>query len=129
MSTLQIVSKESLTICFVLGFLAGCVGSGQSPEETLYKVDFNNGNSEWATVKTLLSPDKIPTESLECWQSWLGLQACTILATTAKGQMILSSPWWLDNNHAAPGAGNLSLLTTLIWESRRAQLFRKDFLI
>lgn len=88
----------------------GLRGGNVLLKQTIYKVDFNTGNTEWATVKTLLAPGQTPTGAIECWQSWSALQACIVVAPTRDGQLILSSPWWLDPNHKAPGAGYLSLL-------------------
>ena len=59
----------------------------------------------------LLQPEQVPAESQACWTSWLGLQACNIDVPVEGERMVLQSPWWLDPNHAPPGAGYLSLLT------------------
>lgn len=93
--------------------LTGCGGGAFDPSEgrrLLYSVDFTQGNSQWATIKTLLNDGFTPSDPIECWKSWRGQNACTIVAPVENGMMILQSPWWLDNNHAPPGAGFLNLL-------------------
>ncbi len=100
---------------FLVGPLTACLDSQASakPETMLYRHDFGEGSGGWETAQTLLEPDEVPENPIDCWTSWLGMLACTHPAPVAAGSMALKSPWWLDNNHAPPGAGYLSLLTWL----------------
>jgi hypothetical protein len=79
----------------------------------LYRHDFMEGAGGWSTARTLLAADQLPAQYQECWISWLSLYACNIDAPVAGQRMVLESPWWLDPNHAPPGAGYLSLLSWL----------------
>ena len=80
-------------------------------EQVLIRHDFANGSGGWNTAKTLLEPHQLPAEFQACWTSWLSLTACTIDVPVAGDRMVLESPWWLDPNHAPPGAGYLGLVT------------------
>jgi len=94
--------------------LASCLlftACGEEREQVLVHHDFAAGSGGWNTAKTLLQPDQLPAEYQACWISWLGLHACTIDVPVANDRMVLESPWWLDPNHAPPGAGYLGLVT------------------
>jgi len=90
--------------------LTACLGQSNS-ETAIYAHNFSNGSGGWNTAQTLLLPEDVPADVHECWTSWLGKLACTMDVPVADDLMMLQSPWWLDPNHAPPGAGYLSLLT------------------
>ena len=93
-------------------FILGC----EIPEHAindknwLFYHDFKNSNHSWQTIYTLLDEPNKSIEKINCWQSWQGKFACTSFVPIRDGEVILNSPWWLDNNHAPPGAGYLNLL-------------------
>jgi len=87
--------------------LSACRDGG----ETRYRHDFADGHGGWGTSRTLLTAADLPASYRTCWVSWLSLYACNIDAPVQNGRMQLTSPWWLDPNHAPPGAGYLSLIT------------------
>ena len=97
----------TLALC---ALLAAC-GGDDSEGRVVHQQDFSEGSGGWSTALTLLQPEQVPAEKQSCWTSWLGLQACTVDAPIEGERMVLQSPWWLDPNHAPPGAGYLSLLT------------------
>ncbi len=78
---------------------------------TIYEQDFSKENGEWQSVLTLLNSSAIPDNPISCWISWLNLYACTVPSSIINGHNEIKSPWWLDENHAPPGAGYLNLLT------------------
>lgn len=90
-------------------WLAACTGD-DSDGATIHEHDFAAGSGGWSTTLTLLTADQLPAEYQACWRSWLGLQACNVDVPVEGERMVLQSPWWLDPNHAPPGAGYLSLL-------------------
>lgn len=101
--------RTLLTFLSAIMVLTGC-GGGSQTRSLLYAIDFAQGNSQWTTVRTLLDDGNLPQNPIGCFTSWRGKNACTVIAPVENGNMILESPWWLDNNHAPPGAGYLNLL-------------------
>lgn len=87
----------------------GCKKQKQK-ENWIFYHDFSLGHHRWQTVYTLLDQPLKSPEIRGCWQSWQNKFACTSFAPIIGGECVLSSPWWLDPNHAPPGAGYLNLL-------------------
>jgi hypothetical protein len=106
----------------VCGALSGCgvkyddvtVGSPAATKvsgpNVLYRHDFSGGSGGWLTVALDVAPDQLPEGALSCWNEGLR-KNCYVPVGTSNGQMMLKSPWYLDPNHAPPGAGYLALLT------------------
>lgn len=115
------VSRAAATIgaAFAAAATLGCTESSSwsardalaTLEWPVYVAEFAAGPAGWQTVQTLLPVGQVPPDALECWTSWLELQACIVPAPVRAGALFLQSPWWLDENHAPPGgAGHLSLV-------------------
>src|SRR3990170_1537642 len=99
--TIRLIRNRLILLAFAI--VQGCadVMSNDSEDEprTIYSVDFSAGDTSWGTVRTLLTDEEVPEEHFDCWKSWHGLQSCTVIAPVESGEMVLSSPWWLDANH------------------------------
>ncbi len=104
--------KNVLRLSVFVVFIFGC----KMPEyaikdkEWLFYHDFEITNHSWQTVYTLLDEPNNNKQTIGCWKSWQSKFACTSFITISNGEAILQSPWWLDSNHAQPGAGYLNLL-------------------
>jgi len=76
----------------------------------LYKHNFSDGPGGWHTVVLDVDPAQPPANALACFTEGIKTN-CYVPVNTARGHMLLESPWFHDPNHAPPGAGYLSLLT------------------
>jgi hypothetical protein len=76
----------------------------------VYGETFSEGPGGWHTYLTDLHPDSIPPQAFGCWLSWNARYACMAQLFWNDDRAASRSPWWVDPNHAPPGAGYLQLV-------------------
>jgi hypothetical protein len=63
-------------------------------------------------------PNQLYVETFEAgpggWAGWINNQSGPKALEWSPGQLTSRSPWWIDYNHAPPGAGYLHMLFTLL---------------